>query len=83
LSSIIESGIISTDNNFIRLEISEADRFPKPVTLKESLDSHEKSLINAAMVSCDGNITNAAKTLGIPRTTLNAKMRKSAAKITS
>ncbi|MDR2573368.1 MAG: sigma-54 dependent transcriptional regulator [Desulfovibrio sp.] len=76
LSSIIESGIISADNNRIRFENSAISQTSKLAALKESLESHERFLINAAMASCSGNITKAAHSLGIPRTTLNAKMRK-------
>ncbi|MBN2797364.1 MAG: sigma 54-interacting transcriptional regulator [Clostridia bacterium] len=44
--------------------------------LKTALISVEKQFIERAMETSGGNITNAAKDLGIPRTTLQSKMKK-------
>ncbi len=46
------------------------------LTLKEALEKREREIIEEALSSCGGNITKAAKILGIPRQTLQYKLRK-------
>jgi arginine utilization regulatory protein len=46
------------------------------LSLNETLEKVESELIKKAIEECDGNITKAAKMLGIPRQTLQYKLRK-------
>lgn len=45
-------------------------------TLREQVDSFEKSLIEQALKACKGNISEATHELGMPRKTLHDKIRK-------
>lgn len=45
--------------------------------LRENLERYERYLIDQAMLICEGNIQKAAKFLGIPRQTLQYKLKKS------
>ena len=48
----------------------------KRQTLPEQIDAVESTFIRAALADHDGNIQATAEALGIPRRTLNEKMRK-------
>lgn len=67
--------------DFLRRLVIEGDRgfngfWGERLTLKEALQRREKEIIEEALSSCGGNITKAAKILGIPRQTLQYKLRK-------
>lgn len=47
-----------------------------PPTLRDQVDSFEKSLIEQALKACKGNISEATLALGIPRKTLHDKIRR-------
>ncbi len=51
----------------------------RPMDLAENLRRLEKKLIGQAMASCSGNISEAAKILVLPRSTLVSKLKKLAA----
>lgn len=59
---------------------SEPDKSPlkmkRPLTLSEQTKIQEKNIIKMALKEYDNNISATAKSLGIPRTTLNSKMKK-------
>ncbi|HCC33416.1 MAG TPA: sigma-54-dependent Fis family transcriptional regulator [Clostridiales bacterium] len=44
-------------------------------TLRERLEDHERSLIRAALARAGGNVSQAARILGLPRQTLQYRMR--------
>lgn len=46
------------------------------LSLRQQVDSFEKSLIEQALKTCHGNISEATQELGIPRRTLHDKVRK-------
>lgn len=48
----------------------------KGLTLKEALEEKEREIIMEAFSSCEGNITKTAKLLGIPRQTLQYKLKR-------
>lgn len=48
----------------------------KAPSLREQVDSFEKSLIEQALKTCKGNLSEATQALGIPRKTLHDKVRK-------
>lgn len=48
----------------------------KPLTLKESLEQHEKQVILETLENCHNNITSAAKILGLSRQSLQYRMKK-------
>jgi two-component system C4-dicarboxylate transport response regulator DctD len=47
-----------------------------PLTLSEQVDTFEKCIIEQSLVGHNGNIQSTMENLGIPRRTLNEKMRK-------
>jgi DNA-binding NtrC family response regulator len=47
-----------------------------PMDLYKRVQSYESSIINAALLANPGNITKAARALGIPRTSLIRKLEK-------
>jgi len=46
------------------------------LSLRENLERYERNLVEKAMLRCEGNIQKAAKLLGIPRQTLQYKLKK-------
>jgi DNA-binding NtrC family response regulator len=62
--------------NFVISSASISSKDSRRVTLSERMDSYEQSIINAAVMCAGGNMSQAARSLGIPRTSLLRKMRK-------
>ena len=57
--------------------LAEADRDAvDPPSLAEAVDAFERSLIAAALARCDGNLTRAAASLRVAKTTLFDKLRR-------
>jgi two-component system, response regulator RegA len=56
-------------------EDSEADEIPIPDQF-QSLYRHEREYIEYVLAECDGNISQAAKRLGLHRQSLQRKLRK-------
>lgn len=57
--------------------IWEGDYFDPPVkTLKEVVENAERECIVKTLIQCNGNVTHAAKVLGLPRQTLKFHMDK-------
>jgi arginine utilization regulatory protein len=44
--------------------------------LKEAIDRHERKIIERALLSCRGNVSQAAEILEVPRQTLQYKIKK-------
>ena len=79
LQHTIEKAVIMTENNCLNA----ADfSFSKKASIKDdtaeslNLAENEKQIINKAVQKCKGNLSLAAKTLGINRSTLYDKIRK-------
>ncbi len=84
LMNVLERMIISTDKrvltvedvpSYIRNELTE-ERQEKVAGLSEAIAEAEKKTIITALKVVDGNRVKAAKLLGIPRSTLYAKLKK-------
>ena len=75
---MIESLLLMSDEPLITLADLPPDIAPVPAILSPapvtSLESLEHKAIEAAIASHSGNLTNAARALGISRTTLYRKM---------
>ena len=78
LQNCIEKAVILSDGN----ELTAKDIYPEPIarpagnTVKAVSDTEEKRLIQEAMDRTGGNISAAAKMLGVSRPTLYAKLKK-------
>ena len=78
LQNCIEKAVILSDGN----ELTAKDIYPEPIarpagnTVKAVNDTEEKRLIQEAMDRTGGNISAAAKILGVSRPTLYAKLKK-------
>lgn len=78
LQNCIEKAVILSDGN----ELTAKDIYPEPIarpagnTVKAVSDTEEKRLIQEAMDRTGGNISAAAKILGVSRPTLYAKLKK-------
>ena len=80
LQNCIEKAVILSEGTTltakdIQLEQAKAGA-PAAGTLKEASDSEEERLVREAVLRSNGNISAAAKMLGISRPTLYAKMKK-------
>ncbi len=84
LMNVLERMIISTDKkilttedvpNYIRNELTD-ERQEKVAGLSEAIAEAEKKTIIMALRAVNGNRVKAAKLLGIPRSTLYAKLKK-------
>jgi DNA-binding NtrC family response regulator len=78
LRNVIESLLLMSDEPLITLADLPTDIAPVPAIASPapvtSLESLEHKAIEAAIASHSGNLTNAARALGISRTTLYRKM---------
>jgi DNA-binding NtrC family response regulator len=79
LESIIENMIIAKSKKNINDEDEKYELYSGNdiMTLSEYVDSYERAIITSAIMHNNGNITNAAKLLGVPRTSLIAKIKTS------
>ena len=80
LQNVIEKAVILSEGTLleakdIQMEQSKAG-IPAAGTLKALSDAEEERLVREAVLRCNGNISAAAKALGISRPTLYAKMKK-------
>jgi DNA-binding NtrC family response regulator len=57
-------------------DVTAATARTEPVPLNEAVEAFERSVINAALVACNGVIRRAATHLGLPEATLRSKMKK-------
>jgi transcriptional regulator of acetoin/glycerol metabolism len=75
---VIESLLLMSDEPTVTLADLSPDIVPPPAATPAapitSLESLEHKAIEAAIASHSGNLTNAARALGISRTTLYRKM---------
>ncbi|MGQ9367977.1 sigma-54 interaction domain-containing protein [Azospirillum sp. ST 5-10] len=86
LANVIEQVYVRTDGEHIAAEdfvdiLPHADALPPPAPhgrrpLADAIDDLERSLIRAALDETKGNKLEAARTLGLSRTNLYAKLRK-------
>ena len=79
LESLIKRAVIMSDGNFITLEdleLEAAKRDRAPFNLKQVREEAELNAIRRALAACQGNISSAAKSLGVTRPTLYALMDK-------
>ncbi len=79
LESKIKRAIIMAENGHITardLELTDADDVPLPLNLRQVRDTAERREVERAMANCDGNVSDAANTLGIARPTLYKLMKK-------
>lgn len=92
LEHIIEAGVNITEseklitievlpaylenNKSMKIEEVNINRNEETTSLKDRLNSYEKEIITEVMISTKWNVTEAAKILQIPRTTLNYKLNK-------
>lgn len=60
----------------MKIEEVNINRNEETTSLKDRLNSYEKEIITEVMISTKWNVTEAAKILQIPRTTLNYKLNK-------
>ncbi len=80
LMSLVENAVIfkqdGDDSLHVGRHIHDAEHAVNCMTLGERVASYEMSLINAALVCNEGNISKAARSLGVPRTSLITKMNR-------
>lgn len=78
LEHIIERAVIMTDNQTIMPEDLQFSTKPKPhiITTNLNLEDSEKQLIQQAMDKHQGNISKAAKALGLTRAALYRRLEK-------
>ena len=70
LENRIKRAVIMSDGKRIRaqdLDLISANGEPRSIDLKTEVEKLEKKLANEAMALCDGNVSKAAKLLGISR----------------
>jgi DNA-binding NtrC family response regulator len=75
LASLVENAVISMRSEDGKVTFT-ARSGEHGMNLYDCLESFEQSLISSALVCNDGNITKAARALGIPRTSLLRKMNR-------
>ncbi len=81
LQNVIERSVIVCDSEEFMIDdswLSASSSHPSSVILSTSLASHEKTIIEEALRACDGRVfgaAGAAARLGIPRSTLESKIR--------
>jgi DNA-binding NtrC family response regulator len=78
LANIIERAVLVTESDTIKPgDLGLFDRFPSSVvSLKDTEKSAEREALLAALRHTDGNVTHAARLLGVSRVTLQKKMKK-------
>ncbi len=78
LKNVIERAVVIARGRMIGSEelkfLDPGKAYPDPMAI--TLEDLEKSHIKSTLVSCDGNISQAAKKLGINRSTLSRKMKR-------
>lgn len=78
LKNVIERAVVIARGRMIGSEelkfLDPGKPYPDPMAI--TLEDLEKSHIKSTLVSCDGNISQAAKKLGINRSTLSRKMKR-------
>jgi arginine utilization regulatory protein len=82
LQHVIEGVMNIRESGYIELEdLPENIRYSKQQTLNEALEETEVKLLKEAMRLCSGNVSKAAERLGVPRQTLQYKIKKHDIKI--
>jgi DNA-binding NtrC family response regulator len=78
LQNCIEKAVILSDGNELTAKDIQLEQAAKPVgtTIKAVSEAEEERMIRQAMDRTNGNISAAAKMLGVSRPTLYAKMKK-------
>ncbi len=78
LQNCIEKAVILSDGNKLTAKDIQLEQAAKPVgtTIKAVSEAEEERMIRQAMDRTDGNISAAAKMLGVSRPTLYAKLKK-------
>ena len=78
LQNCIEKAVILSDGNELTAKDIQLEQAAKPVgtTIKAVSEAEEERMIRQAMDRTDGNISAAAKMLGVSRPTLYAKLKK-------
>ena len=78
LQNVIEKAVILSDGSELTVKDIQQDHSAKPVstTIKAVSEAEEERLVREAMERTDGNISAAAKMLGVSRPTLYAKLKK-------
>ena len=78
LQNCIEKAVILSDGNELTAKDIQLEQAAKPVgtTIKAVSEAEEERLVRQAMDRTDGNISAAAKMLGVSRPTLYAKLKK-------
>jgi len=77
LQNLIERLVVLSNNEIIgadEISLSSASTSKSADSLKEAMEIHEKELILKALEECEQNRSEAAKILGIPRSTLNSRI---------
>lgn len=78
LQNFVERLVVLAKNNTITKDDlpfkSPIVSYDKPKTLKEMLEEHEREIIKKTLEETNNNRTQAAKILGIPRSSLNSKI---------
>ncbi len=78
LQNCIEKAVILSDGNELTAKDIQLEQAAKPIgtTIKAVNEAEEERLVREAMDRTDGNISAAAKMLGVSRPTLYAKLKK-------
>jgi arginine utilization regulatory protein len=76
MMNVSETEVLSQDHLPPMLKKSLSNLSNTRRNLKQQLKQYEKTLVEAAMVESEGNIQKAARILGIPRQTLQYKLKK-------
>jgi DNA-binding NtrC family response regulator len=83
LRNMMERAVIMLDDAAVDaahlrplLLVSRPEEAPVEGSLRDSLDSYEKSLIERALAASNGNIAQAARGLGLDRANLHRKLRR-------
>ncbi|MBQ6198821.1 MAG: sigma-54-dependent Fis family transcriptional regulator, partial [Bacteroidales bacterium] len=78
LQNCIEKAVILSDGNELTAKDIQLEQATKPIgtTIKAVNEAEEERLVREAMDRTDGNISAAAKMLGVSRPTLYAKLKK-------
>ena len=78
LGNCIEKAVILSEGNVLTAKDIQLELVARPAgkTIKAASEAEEERLVREAMESTDGNISAAAKMLGVSRPTLYAKLKK-------
>src|SRR5699024_10831419 len=68
--------LLEGQHGFDLQQLQQAAREGGAPSLREQVENFEKSLIEQALKACKGNLSEATRTLGIPRKTLHDKVRR-------